>query len=225
VTARIGFPVARAYELAPAGTHLGVLYSVIEHGTQTTTWGEDAVRRTEIRLVFEIPDEMMADGRPFTTARIYTLSAHPRAGLRLAIEGMLGRALQESELRDFDIAALIGTVAVLSIRHQTSGTGRQYAAITSLSPAPKGVDRRRPTINPPLVLSLRPGAFDAVVFNSLPRWERELIEKTPEYAMVAKGGGISDEALSARLQLMLESKVSAKQTQEQAGDLEDEIPF
>jgi hypothetical protein len=213
--------VAQAAELAPSGTHLGTLFRITEHGTQSSTFGDDVTRRQELRLTFELPDELMADSRPFVVGRTYNFSAHANAGLRLAIEGMAGRQLSEAEIAELDLASLIGSVAVLAIRHQTSGAGRQYAALISLSPPPKGVEKRRATINPPLLFSF--AAFDAAAFNALPRWEREIIEKAPEYRAVAKGGAPPLANVAARMHRMLKGKSVPQK--EAADDLDDEIPF
>jgi hypothetical protein len=219
---RIGFPAAQASELAPTGTHLGVLYGIVEHGTQSSTFGDDVTRRQELRLTFELPDELMGDGRPYVIGRTFNFSSHPNSNLLQAIEGMLGRQLSGAEIAELDLASLIGNVAVLAIRHQTSGTGRQYAALLSLSPPPKGVEKRRATVNPPLLFSF--AAFDAAAFNALPRWEREIVEKAPEYRAAGKGGAPPLANVAARMHRMLKGKPTVPQ-KEAADDLDDEIPF
>jgi hypothetical protein len=163
----IRFPDARpAFELAPAGSHLATLYAIVELGTQEIDYGEEVKTQPQIYLGFELPDELMADGRPFTVSKTYHFNSHPRAAFRQAVEGLLGRELRETEVGGFDIVSLLGSTAVANIQHKTARTGPSYAGLISLSPVPKGVERRREPFNEPLMFSSSP--FDRAAYDALP---------------------------------------------------------
>jgi len=71
-------PEEQSYELAPAGSHTAVCFRVADLGTQTGIYGP----KQQILISWELPDEQMADGRPFTISRRYTFSSSHQSTLR-----------------------------------------------------------------------------------------------------------------------------------------------
>ena len=94
---RIVMPALKAFELPPAGSHLGTLYGVVELGTQRTEFEGRIDHKPQLRLQFELPDERMSTGRPFAIGRTYTLSSHERSALRQNVEAWPVTALYSGE--------------------------------------------------------------------------------------------------------------------------------
>ena len=67
-------PNDKQFELPPAGTHLATCYRVVDLGTQNSNYMGQVKRQHKILLSWELPDELMADGRPFTIGQRYTWS-------------------------------------------------------------------------------------------------------------------------------------------------------
>jgi N6-adenosine-specific RNA methylase IME4 len=175
----IPVPQSAAREIVPAGTCLGVCYCIATLGTQEVDFGDEVKRQRQIYFGFELPDELLGDGRPFSVGETYQLSWHASANLRRDIESWRGQPLSEAALRDFDLASLINHVVVLKIQHRTSRSGRDYARIATLAQPPKGVAPQRP-INPSIVFSF--AAYDVTAFYALPDWLQQAISRSPEHA-------------------------------------------
>src|SRR6516162_7574930 len=124
---RIVMPALKAFELPPAGSHLGTLYGVVELGTQRTEFEGRIDHKPQLRLQFELPDERMSTGRPFAIGKTYTLSSHERSALRQDIEAWLGRTMAPEEFGNLDLAERIGMVAVVGIKHEPGRSDRTYA--------------------------------------------------------------------------------------------------
>lgn len=84
-------PSDAEFELAPAGTHIAVCYRVIDLGTQETTFKGEVKHQHKILISWEIPDEKMKDGRPFTIGKRYTWSMSEKANLRNDLESWRGK--------------------------------------------------------------------------------------------------------------------------------------
>jgi hypothetical protein len=146
-----------SYETPPAGNYVGVLYRIIDWGTQKSELGE----KREVALCFELSDELMSTGKPFSVTKIYNQSLNKKATLRQHLE-CLGIGISTG--KSFDLCSLLGRAAMVNVIHvEREGTVR--AKIASLSALPKGMSAPVP-VNP-LSLSLVRGEFDQEVFDSL----------------------------------------------------------
>src|SRR6516164_954247 len=134
----ITLPEEQFYELTPAGSHTAVCFRVADLGTQAGMYGP----KPQSLISFELPDEQMADGRPFTISRRYTLSSNRKSALRADIEGWLGRVLTPSDFGRFDLSQLLGTTCLIGIKHETREDGRTFANVTSVMKRPKTVPER-----------------------------------------------------------------------------------
>ena len=217
---KIPLPAAAPRALPEPGSHLGACFSVIHCGTQDTAFGA----KPQLRLVFELGDAFLDDGRPMAIARTYSLSWHPNSALRSDLEGWLGAVAV-----DFDLADLVGRSAVIGIAHSTGNNGTTYANLTSLLRPHPGTATRWKLVNAPVVVT--PYDFDHDMFNGLPDWLRGKLLASPEYKVAVKGGEIAPERLHARLQQAIgvapadEPKPRAAKRSRLTGDLDDEIPF
>ena len=140
--------------LHPEGGFLAALVDVVDLGLEQTGYG----LKPKVRLVFEtehmvqvdVPDGrggMVTVERPAIISRKFTASLHDQAPLRAFLTSWRGRAFSAQELRDFDLDALIGAPAYLTIVHQSArdGSGKTYDNIEGAAKLPRGT--------PPLVPS------------------------------------------------------------------------
>lgn len=162
----------------PAGSHAAICYRLIDLGTQQSEYLGQTKRQHKIILSWELPDELMDDGQPFTIHQRYTLSMHEKAALRAHLAAWRGRDFTDDEAAQFDISAVVGKPCLVSIVHNTKD-GRTYANVSSVSKMPKGMQTPAP-VNPPIVFNL--GEPDWTVFEALSNGLKETIAKSPEYA-------------------------------------------
>lgn len=163
--------------MTPAGTHLATCYRVIDMGTQNISFNGENKRQHKIMLSWELPEELMEDGRPFTVHKTYTLSSHEKSTLRIHLESWRGQPFTEEELGKFDVGTLIGVPALIGIVH-THKDGKTYSNIGSISRLMKGM-QAKPLINEPVHLDL--SKFDHEVYAKLSDGLRQKIGDSPEY--------------------------------------------
>lgn len=160
------------------GLHQAVCIKVVDLGIQP---GSDRYPKPKhkVYIAFACVDEQVEwekDGEkksgPAIAGSTYTLSLGENARLRPLLESWRGRKFTETELKGFDISKLAGVPAQVQIIHENRGE-KVYANIAAIVPWPKGVPV--PQTDPPVVYS--PSEHDDKVYDSLPQWIREAIEK------------------------------------------------
>lgn len=165
------------FQPVEAGTHTAVISSIVDLGTQTTTWQGTTKDRPQVRLTFSFPDMPLDDGRCMSIGRTYTASLHENSGLRAHLEGIRGRKFTDEELAGFDIAKALGAPCLLNVIHETGEFGTR-AKIASVMPLPKAMPK--PEFKGQLlVFDLGQPRDD--VWELLPAWQQEIITKSPEY--------------------------------------------
>lgn len=161
-----------------AGLHPAVCTRVIDLGVQE---GSERFPKPKHRvyLGWVCTDEQVEwekDGQKHTgpafVGQTYTLSLGENSRLRPLLESWRGRPFTEVELKGFDISKLAGVPCQIQILHETRGE-KTYANVAAIVPWPKGVPV--PTVDPPVVYS--PSEHSAAVYNDLPQWLRETIDK------------------------------------------------
>ena len=162
----------------PAGTHIAICYRIIDCGTQEVVWQGNTKHQYKVLITWELPEELMEDGRPFTIGQMYTLSSHEKALLRQHLESWRGKAFTEEEFGTFDLTKLLGVPCLLGIVHNHKD-GNTYANISSISKLHKGMQAPSP-INPQIHFSLDKPDWD--VFESLSEGLQNKIKQSPEYA-------------------------------------------
>lgn len=187
-------PNDKQFELPPAGTHLAVCYRVIDLGTQNSTYMGQPKRQHKIMVSWELPDEKMADGRPFTIGQRYTWSMSEKAALRRDLESWRGVPFIEKDFGKggFDIKNIIGKACLLNVVHSDSN-GKQYANIAAISRLMKGQSAPGQTANEPVYLWLHEERWDSAVFSKLSDGLKAVIMKSPEYAAMLNGHDRPDE--------------------------------
>jgi hypothetical protein len=173
----------RETEFPPEGATLGILVECIDLGTVLNEKFGRLLH--QIRLTWELPVELMSDGRPFLISKIYTLSlfgSHKnKSKLRADLEAWRGKEFKKQELDEgFNFSKLLGHCCTLTITH-SERNGRTYANILSVGAVPKGQE----TFNPFHALKfLDLDAFDQEVFESLTEWVRKRIEESAEFKKI-----------------------------------------
>lgn len=201
-------PDDKQFTPVPQGNHIAVCYRVIDMGTQRGEWkGKENFRR-KVLISWEIPDEKMEDGRPFTIGQKFTWSMSENAALRQVLESWRGKAFAEADFgpQGFDIMNIIGVGCMLNVVHAHK-SGKTYANIASVAKLPKGMTAPGPT-NQRNYVWLSKEEFNQANFDGLSDSLKGTIQSSPEY-----------KALSEPERII---------TGEPAGmnrELEDEIPF
>lgn len=168
------------FELPPAGAHIAVCYRVIDLGTQETTFKGQKKHTHQILISWELPDEPMRDGRPFSVHKRYTYSSNEKANLRKDLESWRGKKFEDAEFGTWDIGTIISAGCMINIVHDDKGD-KVYANIASIMRLPKGT-KATPPANATVVFSLDPEEFDSGIFEKLGDNLCSQIAKSPEYA-------------------------------------------
>jgi hypothetical protein len=177
-------PEQQTFEKAPSGSHIATCYQIVDLGSQISPFtddkGEHKVSR-KIRIVWELPNALMADGRPFTIGKEYTFSSSEKSNLVTDINAWRGKPFTPAEFGAFDIEKLIGKSCFLQVTDATSKQGKPYTKVNAIMALPSG-QSSTPLINKPLAFSL--STFDKATFESLPDYWRNMIAASPEYKQI-----------------------------------------
>lgn len=171
-------PHNEEFELPPEGNHLATCYRVIDLGTQISSFNNK--EQHKIMIGWELPDELMASGKPFTISQRFTLSSHEKATLRKTLESWRGRPYKDNEMEGIDLSKLIGQPCMLQVSHATRD-GKNYANVAAVTALPKGFAGKS-LINPPQHFDL--SDFDASVYDALSEGMQKIIADSPEYKAI-----------------------------------------
>lgn len=180
-------PNETEFELPPAGTHLAVCYRVIDLGTQSGTYMGKPKISHKILVSWELPDELMKDGRPFTISQRYTWSMSEKATLRKHLESWRGASFTEADFgpQGFNIKNIIGKGCVLTITHETKGE-KTFANISAIGKMMKGM-QSPPLKNEAAYLWLSADHWDSETFHKLSQSVQGTIMGAPEFRELAQG--------------------------------------
>lgn len=176
------------FALPPAGTHLATCYRVIDLGTQNTTYKGQQKQQHKVLLSWELPDEKMEDGRPFTISQRYTWSMSEKASLRKDLESWRGVPFAEKDFGEggFDIKNVVGKSCLLNIVHESKGE-KTYANIASVSKLMKGQQAPAETANEQAYLWLHESRWSPEAFHKLSDGLKTAIIASPEYKALVNG--------------------------------------
>jgi hypothetical protein len=141
---------------ASPGTHPARCVRIIDIGTQHGEYQGKPTARKQIIVSWELPNELMDDGRPFMLSKFYTASLGEKANLRKDLEAWRGRAFTAEERAGFDIKSILGKGCMLSVVEKDGG-GVKVGSVMAL---PKG-------------LELPPAHNDLVSFD-MDEWQDEI---------------------------------------------------
>lgn len=182
------------FENVPPGTFLALCYRFVDLGTQVVEWSGQKKTQHKVMLSWEIVDEFMSDGRPFTISSRYTWSMSDKATLRKHLEAWRGKAFTDDDFdgpNAFDTRKLIGAPCTLSIS-QTSKGDKTYSNVSGIGPKMKGLTAP-PMINPPVYLALTPEGWDASVYGGLSDSLKATIAGSPEYKEIMQASHRHDD--------------------------------
>lgn len=167
------------FEQPPAGNHVARCYQVVDLGTQKGEYQGVANSARKVSIRWELCNEFMKDGeqagKPFSVGKIYTASLSEKATLRHHLESWRGVPFTPAELMGFDSKKLLGAPCLVNV----GMTDKGKAKVLGVSALPKGL-QAPPMVNAKLYFSL--DAFDGALFESLSKWTKGEIIKSPEYA-------------------------------------------
>lgn len=123
------------YETAPEGNHVAICYAIYDVGTHP---GFEGKPTRKVRICWELSNELMSDGRPFTVSGLYTMSLNDRAILRGMLVTWRGRQFSDEEIKRFDLANLLDKPAMVSVIHDKDGD-KIWANVSGVTPLPKGM--------------------------------------------------------------------------------------
>lgn len=179
------------YTPAPAGSHIATCYGVVDLGTQAFVWQGETKINPQIALFFELSNELMENGKPFTIAATMTMSSHKKSKLRGFLESWRGVAFSDSDFGKFDVSQLIGIGCMLNVT-QVEKDGKFKSKINGVMRLPKGTTASA-LINDRIHFTL--DDFHQVTYDCLTQYWKETIAKSPEYKQL-KGNNASHEEYS-----------------------------
>ena len=119
---------------------------------------------------------------PAQASKFYTNSLNEKANLRRDLESWRGKSFTDEELDKFDLESIVGRPCLLSIVAGRNGK----TVISGVSGLPKGT-KCRPQVNPAFTFWL--DEFDPVKFDQVSDGIKRIIERSEEWASIAKGNG------------------------------------
>lgn len=167
------------FKPCPDGNHVAICIRVIDLGTQKVEYQGQTKMQHKVLITWEIPEEKMDDGRPFTINKKYTFSSHEKSNFRKDLEAWRGLPFKDSDFGPggFDIKNLLDKGCMLNVVHNEKG-GTTYANIASIARLPKGM--ATPIAhNGTVYFSLENP--DWTVFDALSDGLKKTIMESPEY--------------------------------------------
>ena len=158
------------------GVHTARCYQIIDLGHQTTEYQGTVKVLPKVRITWEICDEQMSDGRPFSISKEYTASIGIKATLRKDLEAWRARKFTDSELANFSLENVLKAPCQLQIVHTQKGD-KTYASVNSIMALPKGM-ALPDLVNPAVKFDIQ--TFDHDIFNSLTSYVQKKILMSKE---------------------------------------------
>ncbi len=175
------------FEPCPAGTFTAICYRFIDLGTHENEYMGERKTRHEVLLSWEIVDETMADGRPFTASKKYTWSMHEKATLRKDLEAWRGKAFEDADFDGpsaFNVRKLIGKPCTLTVTHDVK-SDKTYSKVAAVGKVMRGIVPPNMT-NDPVYIALTADEFDGEAFGKLSDKLKALITGSPEYLEISR---------------------------------------
>ena len=168
--------------LVPAGTHLAILYSIVDLGTHSNSFRPDDKPKRMVRLTWELPKKRHDfDGvsKPLSISKEFSFSMYEKATLRKTVESITGATLSNKDADNFDFNQLLGAGCLLSVKHVKSQDGtKTYSSFSGCAPVMEGMTVSKPE-NKLAIYSIEDGENE--VFQALPDWLKKKIQEAPEW--------------------------------------------
>jgi len=177
------------YENPPPGTYVGICIGFLDLGTHAREYKGERKIGHEVRITWELIDELMSDGRPFVVSKYFRWSMHEKSNLRKDLESWRGKAFEAKDFEGdtaFNTRKLLGQPAMIGIVEYTKANGEKSTKVDSVSKPLKGLTPAKP-VNPLVYFSLDPEDFDQATYDGLSDGLKDMISKSPEYVALHKG--------------------------------------
>jgi hypothetical protein len=149
---------------------------LIDIGTQHGEYQGKATARKQVIIVWELPNELMEDGKPYVASKFYTASLGEKANLRKDLEAWRGRAFSDEDLAGFDLRNILGKPCMLSVvAKDGSDTKTKVGGVMA---APKGTTLPVATND---VFAFDVDEWDQELFDKLSDGIKKLIQASDEY--------------------------------------------
>lgn len=193
------------FQDAPIGTHVAVCIRLIDLGTQHGEYQGQPNTRNQVLVTWELSNERMDDGKPFTVSAFLTNSLSEKATMRHWLENWRGRPFTPEELAGFDLQNILGATCMLNVI--AKGEGKKGVKVGGVMALPKGMDKPKPE-NELTAFWLE--EFHRGRFDELSKGIKEIIMKSDEYIAMMNGPA---------------SQASAPKGNGTFADMPDDIPF
>lgn len=216
------------FEQLAKGQYEAVCFRIVDMGTTEQQYKDGPLtKKKRVHISFEVPGEKMSDGRPFSVSKTYTASLFESAALRKDLVSWRGRNFSEEEEAGFDISKLLGCTANVDVGHTENGNPKIIGIFK-----PDGGVKKVPTHNEPTSFDLdiycdefngnsnEQSKAMCDIFDSLPIWQQEDIEKSFELIAAKEEGGEEPAPKESLADLATDAEVEDTSTFE-----DDEIPF
>lgn len=168
----------KEFEQPPIGNHIARCVGLIDLGTQQGDYQGKTTHARKIILRWELPNELISEGewagKPFMVSQFYTASLSEKANLRKVLESWRGRPFTPEELMGFESKNLLDKPCMLNVTHTDKGK----AKVASVAQVPKGMTVPG-RVNDLLYFSL--DDFNSSVYEKLPQFFKDMIQKSPEW--------------------------------------------
>lgn len=158
-----------SYEQVPAGTYVARCNKIIDLGIQESPWGD----KDQVLVVWVLAEEG-ASGKPLTINKTYTKSLNQKSNLFKDLCAWRGKEFTAQELASFSLETILDKPCMINVITKTSGKGKEYAVVSSVSGLPKGMDAPS--------LTEAPMSFDIETdLDKLPeltKFEQDLVKKS-----------------------------------------------
>ena len=216
------------FEQLAKGQYEAVCFRIVDMGTTEQQYKDGPLtKKKRVHISFEVPEQKMSDGRPFSVSKTYTASLFESAALRKDLVSWRGRNFSEEEEAGFDISKLLGCTANVDVGHTENGNPKIIGIFK-----PDGGVKKVPTHNEPTSFDLdiycdefngnsgEQSKAMCDIFDSLPIWQQEDIEKSFELIAAKEQGGEEPAPKESLADLATDAEVEDTSTFE-----DDEIPF
>lgn len=157
------------FERPTPGTKMGLCYGLVDIGVQPTNFGQ----KQQVIILWELPDELMQDGRPFGVSKTYTASMNEKAQLRKDIESWRGRKFaSDEEAEAYEVPKILGQACLITLSETTKGD-KTYTNVGAIAPLMKGMTA--PKAHNELVI-FDMDSPDGMIYERLPKWIKQKID-------------------------------------------------
>lgn len=158
--------------------YMAVCTMIVDLGQQYSEKFKKADNK--ILFSFDIPSETIeidGENKPRQLSQRFTWSTSPKSTLYKTLCSWLSKKFSEDEIGDLELFDLIGKGCQVQVSVSEDG---KYNNIDNIMALPKGMPVPVST-NPPVVYSIDEHGFSGTIWDSLPEWVREIVEKSEQY--------------------------------------------